>query len=407
MGVNSFTFKQNSTMLNDIIQQLSGEKQIAAVDEAEFVSVATTALSYGYDPLKTAISQVISKSLWVARAYEAVYPSLERNEEEWGGIVRKVTTLDIDFEDDKGYTLQNGVSGPDPFVVNMQKAVQFNFYGGNVYELIITTTEQQLKQAFRSSAEFGSFMAAKTVELQNLLEQKIEAESRIAVNNTIAADILADDERVWHVLTDYKAATGNTTITDQNYLSEAEFTPFSKWFYGALRTKKRFLRNRSVKFHQKITDYTYKDEDGVDHTITLAKPIKRHTPDRFLNTYLLSQFMDQVNSSVLSGVYNKELLDAGNFEYVDFWQAMENPDEIIVQPNVLNEHGVCSKAAEAVAQAGVLGILFDDEAIGITVMNEGVRSIENPRGRYFNDFHNFLIRYYNDQTENSMVILLD
>jgi hypothetical protein len=78
-----------------------------------------------------------------------------------------------------------------------------------------------------------------------------------------------------------------------------------------------------------------------------------------------------------------------------------------VQPNVLNEHGVCSKAAEAVAQAGVLGILFDDEAIGITVMNEGVRSIENPRGRYFNDFHNFLIRYYNDQTENSMVILLD
>jgi hypothetical protein len=154
-------------------------------------------------------------------------------------------------------------------------------------------------------------------------------------------------------------------------------------------------------------ELTYKDEDGVDHTITLAKPIKRHTPDRFLNTYLLSQFMDQVNSSVLSGVYNKELLDAGNFEYVDFWQAMDNPDEIIVQPNVLNEHGVCAKAEEAVAQAGVLGILFDDEAIGITVMNEGVRSIENPRGRYFNDFHNFLIRYYNDQTENSMVILLD
>ncbi len=209
MGVNSFTFKQNSTMLNDVIEQLSGQKQIAAVDEAEFVSVATTALGYGYDPLKTAISQVISRSLWVARAYTAVYPSLERNEEEWGGIVRKVTTLDIDFEDDKGYTLQNGVSGPDPFVVNMQKAVQFNFYGGNVYEMIITTTEQQLKQAFRSSAEFGSFMAAKTVELQNLLEQKIEAESRIAVNNTIAADILADDERTWHVLTDYRAATGN------------------------------------------------------------------------------------------------------------------------------------------------------------------------------------------------------
>ena len=50
---------------------------------------------------------------------------------------------------------------------------------------------------------------------------------------------------------------------------------------------------------------------------------------------------------------------------------------------------------------------YYDEALGITVMNEDVRSIENPRGRYFNNWYNWVCRYYNDQTENFIVLVLD
>ena len=398
MAVNSMTFKQSATLLNSIMAQMGGGS-IAAANEAEFVAVATTALQAGYDQLNKAISQVLTKSIYYSRAYSPIYPSLERDTAVWGGIVRKVTILDLDLMDDAAFSLTDGQTGPDPFLVNKQKAVQFNFYGGNVKELVVTTTEDQLRQAFSSSADFGSFMAAQAQNLVNQLNQKIEAESRITVNNMIAAAITADsNERVIHLLTEYKAATGNNTITAANYLSAAEFEPFAKWMYGRLNTLKRFMAERTSMFHANITSY-----NGA----ALSKSIMRHTPEEYMNIYMLSEFMDQVDSSALSGIYNEEILQIGNFERVNYWQSIKAPDSINVVANVLQADGSCAATEAAVEATGIVGVLFDYEACGITLIDEGVRSIENPRGRYFNNWYNWTSRWFNDQTENFVVLQLD
>lgn len=396
MAVNSMTFQQSATLLNEIMQQITGRKSIAAVDESEFVSVGTTLLQSGYDQLNLAVQEVIGRSIYVSRAYEQIYPSIMRDSEKWGGITRKVTTLDGEFIDDVGYPLTDGTS-IDPFIIKKQKAVQFQFYGGNTKEMVVTTPEDQLNTAFKSSADFGSFMASQAQNLRNQLNQKIEAESRIVVNNMIAAAINADGDRAMHVLTEYKAATGNTTITAANYLSEAEFVPFAKWLYGAITTKKRFLAERSAKYHAQITSY-----NGV----TLNKEILRSTPERYLNIFMLSEFMDQVNASALSGIYNQQLLNIGRYENVNFWQSIETPSAISVTANELQADGTCAKGT-AVTSDIVLGCLFDDEALGITLKTESVRSIYNPRGRYFNNFYNWVVRWFNDQTENFIVLLLD
>lgn len=399
MAVNSMTFQQSATLLNSVMAQMTGAAQLTATDESEFVAVATTALQSGYDALNKAVSQVLSRSIYSSRAYNPIYPSLERNEERWGGIVRKVTFLDLDFMNDAAFSLTDGQTGPDPFLVNKQKAVQFNLYGGNVKELVVSITEDQLRQAFSSSADFGSFMAAQAQNLINQLNQKIEAESRIAINNMIAAAVSADsNDRVVHVLTEYKAATGNATITDENYLSEAEFVPFAKWLYGRMNTLKRFMAERTGKYHANITSY-----NGV----SLTKPIMRHTPDQFMNIFMLSEFMDQVDSSALSGIYNEELLEIGSFERVNYWQSIDAPSSISIKANVLQANGSCAATESAVEESGIIGVFFDDEALGITLIDEGVRTIENPRGRYFNNWHNWTSRWYNDQTENFVVLVLD
>lgn len=397
MAVNSMTFKQSSTLINALLQQMTGQTSIAPADESEFVAVGTTLLQTGYDQLNKAISQVLSRSIFSARAYSPIYPSIERDTEVWGGIVRKITILDLDFEDDPAYNLVDGTS-IDPFRINKQKAVQFNFYGGNILKMKVTYTEDQLRQAFSSSADFGSFMAAQAQNLLNQINQKIEVESRAVVNNMIAAAVNAGGDRVVHLLTEYKAATGNTTITAENYLSAAEFEPFAKWFYGRLNTLKRFMGERTGKFHQNITTY-----NGV----ALTKPIMRHTPDQYMNVFMLSQFMDQVDSSALSGIYNEQLLQLGAFERVNYWQAIDAPDQIAITPNVLATDGTCKATAEAVEESGIIGCLFDVESLGITVKDEGVRSIENPDGRYFNNFYNWTCRWYNDQTENFVALVLD
>lgn len=397
MAVNSMTFKQESTLLNELLQDMTGQNSIAPRDESEFVAVCTTLLKTGYDQLNKGVSQLLTKSIYSSRAYSPIYPSIERDTARWGGIIRKVTILDIDFEDDNAFNLTDGTS-IDPFKINKQKAVQFNWYGGNILKLRVTFTEDQLRQAFSSSADFGSFMAAQAQNLVNQINQKLEAESRATVNNMIAASVNAGGDRVVHLLTEYKAATGNTTITAANYLSAAEFEPFAKWFYGRLNTLKRFMAERTGKYHQNITTY-----NGV----SLTKPIMRHTPEQYLNIFMLSQFMDQVDSSALSGIYNEQILQLGAFERVNFWQALENPDQIAITANVLKDDGTCEATAAPVEESGIIGVLFDDEALGISVIDEGVRSIYNPDARYYNNIYNWTARWHNDQTENFITLVLD
>lgn len=400
MAVNSMSFQQSSTLLNAVLEQMTGTSSLAPVNEAEFVAVATTVLQAGYDQLNKAVSQVLTKSIYAARAYSPIYPSIMKDSQVWGGIVRKVTILDLDFIDDKAFGLAdgNGISDCDPFLVNKQKAVQFNFYGGNVKELVVTTTEDQLRQAFTSSADFGSFMAAQSQNLINQLNQKIEAESRITVNNMILAASVEGGDRVLHVLSEYKAETGNTTITAANYLSAAEFEPFAKWFYGRLNTLKSFMRERTAKYHANITSY-----NGA----ALSKPILRHTPEENLNIFMNSDFMNQIDASALSGIYNTQFLSIGGFERVNYWQSINAPTTVKGIPNIMGVDGTCYAPESAQTAAGVIGVLFDDEALGITVIDEGVRTIENPRGRYFNNWYNWTARWYNDQTENFVVLVLD
>ena len=70
MAVNSMTFQQSATLLNDVLEQITGRKSLAAVDESEFVSVATTLLQTGYDQLNSAVQEVIGRSIWVSRSYD-------------------------------------------------------------------------------------------------------------------------------------------------------------------------------------------------------------------------------------------------------------------------------------------------------------------------------------------------
>ena len=401
MAVNSMSFQQSATLLTNLMEMMTGESTISVVDESDFVAVGTSVLQQGYDQLNTAVSQLLTKSIYVSRAYNMIYPSIERDNQTWGGVVRKVTILDVDLMDDEAFNLTNGQPGANPFITQRQNAVQFNFYGGNIKELVVTFTEDQLRQAFSSSADFGSFMAAAAQNLINQINQKTEAESRATVNNFIAAVLNQDGDgsgRVIHLITEYKAATGNTTITSSNYLSNAEFEPFAKWVYGRINTLKRFMGERSKYFHKEITTY-----NGA----AIVKPIVRFTRDEDMNIWLLSEFMDQVNASALSGIYNEQLLEIGAFERVNYWQSIDDPSSIKIEANELLADGTCQKTATAVEETGIIGIIFDRDALGITVIDEGVRSIENPRARYFNNFYNWTTRWYNDQTENFVVLILD
>ena len=69
MPVNDLSFNDLSTVLNAIVTQATGQAQQTPVDESSFVTVAQVGLKAGYDPLMTAISQVLRRTIFSERAY--------------------------------------------------------------------------------------------------------------------------------------------------------------------------------------------------------------------------------------------------------------------------------------------------------------------------------------------------
>ena len=116
-----------------------------------------------------------------------------------------------------------------------------------------------------------------------------------------------------------------------------------------------------------------------------------------------------MNARVLADTFNDQRAEYADFESVNFWQSAKTPDSINIKPAYLKvSDGTIIEASDAVSQDGIIGVIFDRDALGVTIMNEETNaSPSNARGRYTSVFMHFIQRYWNDFTEKGCVILLD
>lgn len=105
---NTLTFDQISTVLNDVVKQATGVNTMKAVDTSSFVAQAQTALLVGNDRIMNSISQVLDRTIFSVRPYNAKFKGLRKNNQQWGNHVRKLAMLDDDFEDDQRQPLTDG-----------------------------------------------------------------------------------------------------------------------------------------------------------------------------------------------------------------------------------------------------------------------------------------------------------
>lgn len=394
MSVNTLNFEQSAAILTALTQQATGQAALAPVNEADFVSMAQTTLRTGYDTLGTALSVVLSSSIFSSRVYNAQFDGMRYDQTRWGAITRKINFLDVDIREDDRFKLVDGQS-VDPFVFRKVKVVQTNFYGGDVWCVDYSILRDQWDQAMTGSAMFGTFVAGIIQNIMNQIEQIRENERRMALQTLIAGTI--NRGGAIHLLTEYKDQTGNSTISATNWQSEAEFPYFVKWLYGFINTLVDMMGERNALYHQNIATY-----NG-----TAVKPIMRHTPRNFMKGYILNSLMKQIDSSVMSSVFHNEILQTIDFETVNYWQSIQSPSSINVTPPVMSNTGEFSVAESAVSNDAVVGVLFDEEAAGSGTFNEWSDGIWNPRGGYTTFYYHFTTRNFVDYTENAIVLLMD
>ena len=255
-----------------------------------------------------------------------------------------------------------------------------------------TIFEDQLETAFRNSEEFAQFLSMMTTDMSNKVELAKENMSRGLVSNFIGGLIAENDSaRVIHLLTEYNGITG-LSLTTQTVFQPENYPAFMKWVYGRIASIASLFKDMSIKFQTTLTD----------------KPIPRHTPYNKQKMYMLGQDKYQIDARVLADAFHDNYLKYADVETVNFWQGIDTPDKIIVKPTYTNASGNAVTADSAITQTGIFATLFDEDAMGWSVIHQRVYPTPiNGRGEYRNMWYHMRLRCFSDNTEKGVVFLLD
>ena len=431
MSVNTMNFEQASAVLSSMYKYVTGQTISTPANAGEFTSVATTLLQNGYDPILRSINQIITETIFAVRPYDAQLRGMEVDSQVWGGIVRKLNFLDkkiADYDDsfprsgdlsDDPSMIRDGIS-VDMFVQNKPAIVQTNFYGGNLYSDWVTIYENGhygLQAAFESPAQFAAFWSAILTQMQNKLEQFVESEKRLCLINMIGgrlaeyadarqnATFSTNATSVKYLLSEYKDETGNATITKDNWKSESEIKPFIKWLYAYLNTLVRFMSERTMMYHTNLA-LSGAAAKGIDPNS--VEGLTRFTRPSDMHCYMLTEVNELIRSMVLSSTFNQDLLQMLDYDTINFWQNPNDPAEINATVTAFDETTGTVKDNLSASSGEVVGVIFDRDALGVTRMNEATYQTPfNARGRYTNQWFHRVVKWWNDFTENSIVLVMD
>lgn len=396
MAVNDMSFEQSATMLNALVEQATGQKPtIEVTDTGTFTTVAQTLLKTGYDPVLGALSQVLGRTIFSIRPYTQKFRGIDVDAERWAAHVRKVNFVSSQLEDDERLAslgtppevMKDGES-VDMYKIKKPKILQTNFYGATEYQEHVTVFRDQLDVAFRDPEEFGHFVSGVMQTIKDDLTQTRESEARAALINLATGKQAGDSANVINVLQAYKDETG-TSLTPENMYSDANYMPFIKWLYAFINTLTDRMVERTTKYHVNVTD----------------KPIRRHTPADRMKAYMYNGVLNKIDSAVLSSVFNDDKLKMIDFESVTFWQNINEPTKMLAKPTFLKADGSLETASADVALDNVLGIFFDEEAVGITTKSTWMdRTPFNSAGGYSNVYWHHRQAVWNDFSENCVVL---
>lgn len=402
----SMIVSQAATLLNAVVAQQTGIASLANISSnADFVSVAQTALLTGRDPVLNAMSQVWKRTVFAARPYNQPLASLAMPMDRYGNALRKISFEAKPMVDDDAFkwpaTYDAGQTPPlgdgnsvDQYKISKSRVLQTNFYGSASYEQTFTIFQRQFDVAFSSAEEFVQFNNAMITERRNDRERYEEGKARLMQLNYIAS-ILDEGatDRVIHLLSEYNALTGITpALTAQTVMQPGNFEAFIRWMYSRIRSLVGLMRESSDKFQTVITGYN----------------ILRHTNPENVRVAISRPFLEMIRSMVLSNLYNADMMTLPTYEAIDFWQSIDSPQGINTTPVYTDTSGAVVTASGAVTSNAVIGLIHDRDALGYALLDERVNvSPYNGAGDYWNEFYKFRMMAIQDMTEKGLVLCLD
>ena len=378
--------KQVFELVNNATKEIVGEQALLQEDLSNIVDLGEKVINTkAIDNFVRTLVDHIGKVIFVNRSYKGYAPSVYMDGWEYGSILEKISGSMPEATENETWELQNGKSY-DPNVFYQPKVQAKFFNSKTTFEVDQSFTERQVKSAFSSATQMNAFLSMLKNEVEKSLTIKSDSLVMRTINNMTAQTLHSGGARVVNLLTLFNQAYASK-LTSPLTANEAIHTPeFIRYASYIMSLYTQRLANMSEIFNM-----------GGQ---------KRFTPSDKLHIVLLDEFAKSSDIFLQSDVYHNELTKFPNAETVAFWQGSGTSYNY----NDTSAINVKIKSADAadgivVNQKGILGVMFDRDALGVCNIDRRVTTNYNPKAEFFTNFHKYEAGYFNDGDENFVVFI--
>ena len=395
------TTKQIYEILNSINAQANTGATIVKSD-ATFISYGDTIANLSDEGKETWFNTLIDRigeTIIDNRAYMAkTITPLYKTPFEYGAILQKIHTKMQASSADNAFNNPGGVDYTTDPMTPVVRDTEMRLYGKqSVWQVKDSIPDVQLKTAFTSAERMAAFLNSLMLTTQNEIERSMENLANFTRAALMAKTYLAGGAKVVKLVTAYNTAFGYTS-TDTGYLTPGD---------ASCLYNRDFLRFASLQIALKLDQMQHMSQ------IFSKQYYDRFTPREYLNVSILGMFDDAVSSYLAADTYHEKLVElpSENKYIAPFWQgtgsgyAFADASKISVK---LADAVVDPETAEVnLTKAGIIALIADSEAAGLTLDERRVRSIYNPDAECTNYFHKMRERWYVDDTQNSVIFTIE
>lgn len=394
--------KQIYTLINSVSGEVLGKTDIVQEDLTGIVDLGTEVFNQNaVDNYVKSLVNHIGKVVFVNRPYAGKVPSVLMDAWEFGSVLEKISADVPEAEENDTWNLTDGQTySQDVF---HKPTVSAKFFNSKVtFEVPVSITERQVKESFSNAAQLNGFISMIYAAVEKSMTIKADALIMRTINNMIAETVLADAEAFG------ATAAGDMAGADLSSASTARCVNLLKLYNdktGAstkLTAAKAITDPDFIRFASYVMG-TYADRLQSISTVFNVGGKERFTPKDMLHVVLLSDFAKAAQTYLYSDTFNRGDVLLPQAETVPFWQGSGQNYEFASTGHIK----VKESGGKAVEITGVLGVMFDRDALGVCNLDRRVTTNYNAKAEFFNNYYKFDAGYFNDTNENFVVFFIE
>lgn len=380
--------KQIYQLANTATKEAIGDSAVLNEDLSNLVDVGKAIFdAEAVDQYVKKLVNQVYDIVFVTKVYKGSAPSVLMEQWEYGSVKEKIRTVMPEAQENESWQLDDGHSYDQDVFVAPKVSVKF-YNDMKTLEIDRSYATKQVMQSFQNATQLNAFLSMLQNDVEKSFTVKLDELIRRTINNMIAQSLFSEyqgqgydkrsGQRAVNLLYLYNQATGKK-LTKDKCLYDGDFIRFASREISLYQDR---LSSLSVMYNLgHCQNFTNKEDQRL---------------------VLLSEFDKSARTYLYSDTRHENYVLLPNAETVPYWQGSGQDFEFASTSKI----DVKDATNDVVTVDGIIGVLFDKYALGVSKLDRRTTSHPNAKAEFTNYFYKMDVGFFNDFNENFVVFFV-